>query len=160
MNELERCKIMNVVNPFKKEIVYWYRYVDDIICLYRGDESKCKDFLIYLNSISNKIKFTIETNTNEISFLDLKISKEENKHKFKIHRKPTQTDLIIPKNSNHPWQHKMSSFYSLINRLLNVPMNENDYKDEKRIIKTCKSKDMMTDCGKSCITKKLTKSQN
>ena len=52
-----------------------------------------------------------------------------------IYRKTTQTDLIIPANSNHPWQHKMASFHSMVNRLVKIPMNKKDFDNERNIIK-------------------------
>jgi hypothetical protein len=136
MNHLETTKIMNAENPFFDKIIYWHRYVDDIICLFEGEENQCNELLQYLNSISQKIKFTIEIQKQEINFMDLTIYKNINKHEFKIFRKPSQTDLIINKNSNHPWQQKMSSFYSMVHRLINVPMSEKYYEEEKRTIKS------------------------
>lgn len=135
MHNLETTKIMNNSNPFKKNIMYWHRYVDDIICLFEGNETESQNFLDFLNSLSNKIKFTIEVQPEKINFLDLTISKEKEKHNFKIFRKETQTDLIIPSKSNHPWQQKMTALHALINRLIRIPMNEIDYKEEINIIK-------------------------
>jgi imidazole glycerol phosphate synthase subunit HisF len=43
------------------------------------------------------MKFTKEEETeNEITFLDITISKEENNISFDIYRKPTTIDTIIP----------------------------------------------------------------
>ena len=77
----------------------------------------------------------METQETSINFLDLTITKENTNHTFKVFRKPNQSDLIIPANSNSPWQHKMATFHSLIDRLLRVPMSVVDYNNEKRIIK-------------------------
>lgn len=41
------------------------------------------------------------------TFLDMKMSKSKNFITFGIFRKPTQPDLVIPKNSNHPHQYKL-----------------------------------------------------
>jgi predicted GIY-YIG superfamily endonuclease len=49
---------------------------------------------------------------------------------------PTQTDLIIPANSNHPYNQKMAAFRSLTYRLLNYNLNKLEYEKEKNIIKT------------------------
>jgi hypothetical protein len=135
MTELETEKIMNECNPYRNKIVYWHRYVDDIICLYKGNSSSCTDLKEYLNKISRSIKFTMESQDNQINYLDINIRKENNHHSFKIYRKDTQTDLVIPADSNHPWQHKMAAFYSMINRLVKIPLQSNDYEKEKKIIK-------------------------
>lgn len=134
INDLETSKIINKNNPFYKNIIYWYRYIDDIICLFNGNEVEKEEFFNFLNTLSNKIKFTMENQNKQINFLDLTITNEENKHTFSIYHKQTQTDLIIPSNSNHPWTHKMAVFYSLAHRLLNIPMNQSSfYKEKTRI---------------------------
>lgn len=48
-----------------------------------------------------KIKLEIEENTS-IPFLDVIVIKNKDKPKCCVYRKPTQTELVIPKNSNHP----------------------------------------------------------
>jgi len=135
MHYLETEKIINTKNPFHKKIVYWFRYVDDIICLFNGNEKESNDLLEYLNSISNTIQFTKESQNESINFLDVTIYKENNEHAFKIYRKSTQTDMFIHSSSNHPWQHKMAGFRSLINRLISIPMNSHNYNDEVNTIK-------------------------
>src|SRR5436190_11825908 len=70
IHNLEINKIQNHINPFKDNIIYWFRYVDDIICLFKGNEIEGMQFLAYLNSISNSIKFTMESHTEKIEYLD------------------------------------------------------------------------------------------
>lgn len=60
MKEMETTKIMNDCNPYKEKIQYWYRYVDDIICLFKGNENEANNLLKYINSLSPKIQFTGE----------------------------------------------------------------------------------------------------
>lgn len=78
----------------------------------------------------------MESDINKMNFLDLTIYKEENKHMFKIFRKETQSDLVIPKNSHHPWQHKSASFRSMVYRLINIPMKKTHYEEERNTIKS------------------------
>jgi hypothetical protein len=135
MHNLEIKNICNTSNPYNDKIIYWHRYVDDIICLFNGTIEESKDFLSFLNTISPEIKFTQEIQTNEINYLDVTIRKNKNKHDFKIYRKPTQTDLLIPSKSNHPWQYKIAGFRSMINRMLSIPMTKHNFEEEKNIIK-------------------------
>lgn len=136
MNSLE-IKIMDdKLNPFRKNIDYWYRYVDDIICLWKGTNRQLDNFLDYLNSLHRRIKFTVEIEKDHcLNFLDLKISRTNGSHQFTIFRKPTSTDSIIPFNSCHPVIHKMAAFNSMVDRLMNVPSTEEDFNREKDIIK-------------------------
>lgn len=134
MNEIEE-KALNCDN-FRKHIHYWYRYVDDVLCLWTGSKDELDEFLIYINSINSKIKFTMEIGYKSINFLDLNIKLSGNKHNFKIYRKDTFCDNIIPADSNHPVNHKYAAFNAMINRLVSIPQNKNDYKKELDTIKT------------------------
>jgi hypothetical protein len=43
---------------------------------------------------------------------------------FSIYIKPTQTDIIIPNSSCHPYEHKVSSINYLVNQLYTYPITE------------------------------------
>jgi hypothetical protein len=49
--------------------------------------------------------------------LDLIIHGKNTELEFEIYRKPTQTDIIIPNDSCHPYEHKISAINYLINRV-------------------------------------------
>ena len=70
-----------------------------------------------------------------MNFLDLTITKTDNRHTFNIYRKPTITLTVIHNTSNHPTQQKHAASYSMVNRLLNVPLNQTDYNTEANTIK-------------------------
>ena len=76
----------------------------------------------------------IENNRN-INFLDLTVSHNGNNLKYKIFRKHTYTDTVIHSESHHPVTQKMAVFNSLVNRLLNVPLEREDYLNEVSTIK-------------------------
>lgn len=119
-----------------KHVLYWYRYVDDVICLFNCTHRKLDILLQNLNSLHPAIKFTLEIEDNEtLHFLDITIYRSHGKHTFKIYRKPIYTDSIIPADSYHPSSHKMAAFHSMVHRLLNVPMSPINYDEEYDIIK-------------------------
>lgn len=123
-------------NNYTKHVIYWARYVDDVFCIWNSTHRNLNQFFTFLNSLNEKIQFTMELeNNNEINFLDINIKKINNELKFNIYRKPTTTDTVIHKNSQQSWKIKMSAFHSLTHRLLNFPLNEEDYKNELSIIK-------------------------
>lgn len=72
---------------------------------------------------------------NKINFLDLTITRKDKELEFNIFRKQTTTDIAIHNDSHHPIEQKMSVFRSLIDRLLNVPLKNEDYICELNIIK-------------------------
>lgn len=50
---------------------------------------------------------------------------------FGVFRKPTQTDLVIPKESNHPFSYKLAAFRSMANRLLGYKLSAEEYALER-----------------------------
>lgn len=119
----------------KQNISFWYRYVDDVICLWTGSTRQLDIFLNLINSLNHSIQFTMETETNHsLNFLDLTISHTTPKLSFQIFRKETYTDSIIPHDSAHPPKTKTAALYSMINRLLSIPLSPPDYKKEKDTI--------------------------
>ena len=65
------------------------RYVDDIFVTFNSHE-QLKKFVAYMNTKHLNIKFTFEHELNNtFSFLDVKISRENNKLTTSVYRKPT-----------------------------------------------------------------------
>ena len=130
MDEFERTHIVGNSN-----IIYYYRYVDDIIICWTGSRQELLDFVQNLNNCHNKIKFKLELEqNNSINFLDLTITREHCRHEFEIYRKPTYTNVVIPATSCHPWQHKLAAFHSYVNRLMTVPLSPQSFKKELHTI--------------------------
>ena len=134
MNNLEE-KLFNSNNFLLNKVLYWYRYVDDVLVAWTGTERQLHLFHKLINQLHPKIKFTVELEENgSLNFLDINISKDNNKHKFKMFRKPTYTDSLIPFNSNHPWSYKLAAFQSMFHRLLSIPLSREDYNLELETI--------------------------
>lgn len=87
LNRNENEYIIDIKNNFKRNIIYYYRYVDDILYLFDGSTRRITNFNKYLNNILSSHRFTkeIEMNNN-INYLDLNISKLNNRHWFRIYR--------------------------------------------------------------------------
>lgn len=131
LNYFERTYVNNNNNKYFNNLLYWHRYVDDILVLFNGTHRQLNNMHKYLNSRHDKINFTLELETDKsINFLDLNIKNIDHQHNFRIFRKPTQTDHTIHFSSNHPIQHKHAAYEHMLNRLNNIPMNEVDYEDE------------------------------
>jgi hypothetical protein len=58
----------------------------------------------------------------KINYLDITIHRKDKKLEFSIYRKPTQTDIIIPDSSCHPYEHKLSGIKYLLNWLHTYPI--------------------------------------
>src|SRR5436190_14617632 len=122
-------------------------------------------FLDYINHNKDSIKFTLEIEQdNSLNFLDLTVSKIDKKMKYKIYRKTTFTDTIIPMDSNQSFSIKMPTFHSMIDRLLSIPLEITDYIAEVHTIKTIAANNgynpliidkMIINKKKSIINKKI-----
>lgn len=71
MAELEEKLIAN----YPKKPILWKRYIDDILCIWSGPPSELNQFIEYLNKSHPTIKFTYESSTTSVDFLDLTIYK-------------------------------------------------------------------------------------
>jgi hypothetical protein len=102
----------------QSHILGYFRYVDDILIVYNAETKNIYEVLDKFNNITPTIQYTIETEQDStINFLDLTNTKtSDNRVQFSIFRKPTATDTIIPRDSCHPIEHKMSAIRYLLNR--------------------------------------------
>ncbi|XP_062715384.1 uncharacterized protein LOC134291527 [Aedes albopictus] len=112
----------------------WRRYVDDVFAVVK--ERYLSQTLELLNSRHRTIKFTVEQEAEgKLPFLDLMISRrEDNKLKFGIYRKPTSTDRYITSDSNHFGAQQKAAFHSMAHRLYNIPMERDDFVEERNRI--------------------------
>ena len=101
MDSLEN-KIFTSNHNLLLHVKYWFRYVDDVLCLWGGSLTELQDFLAFINSFYSKIQFTLEIGGSTINFLDLSITITNGHYDFAIYRKPTYSDTIIHGSSFHP----------------------------------------------------------
>jgi hypothetical protein len=124
-----------------KNIIYYKRNVDDLYIIY--DQTKINEETIHdiINNTDEHLEFKITKEENYITYyLDLNIQRKHNKVELNIYRKPTYIDTAIHFMSNHPYPHKMASFYFYINRMTNILCSEQAIKQEwDRIITTARN---------------------
>lgn len=135
INNLE-YRFFETHKNFAEKIIYYRRYVDDIIVMIKGTETDMINLQAGMNSMHNKITFTSELEqNNSLNFLDLTIRKENKEHVYSIYRKSTTCDTIIHASSCHPLRYKLSFFNSMIYRLLKIPLKPAEVKKELNILK-------------------------
>ena len=71
MNTLENRIFHHDNAQYNRDIIYWYRYVDDVLCMWNGGVDKLNKFPAYLNSLYPSIRFTLEIGGTSINFLDM-----------------------------------------------------------------------------------------
>jgi hypothetical protein len=111
------------------------RYVDDtfVIC---ESESKMNHLFKLMNCLSPSLKITKENmEENTLGFLDVKVSRADNKLVTSIYRKKTDTNLMMKYESNLPIKYKRNLVRNLTVRCLRICSSQealsSDLKDLK-----------------------------
>ncbi|CAJ0936833.1 unnamed protein product [Ranitomeya imitator] len=85
-------------------IIFWGRFIDDILVLWRGDACSFSDFVAYLNTTIEGLFFTFEIGGQSINFLDVNICRQgDGSLSTTIFRKPTATNSLLRWESHHPF---------------------------------------------------------
>jgi hypothetical protein len=100
LEHLENSKLNQIREA--KNIVFYTRYVDDILIIYNTEKISFETIHNYLNKIHHNLEFTPTHEHNIISFLDLLIIRQPSKIEIDIYRKPTTTHSTINFTSNLP----------------------------------------------------------
>ena len=80
----------------------WLRYVDDTFVIWNEGQDKLHSFLEHLNSMRPSIKFTMEVEEDrKLPFLDVMVTRNEERLVTSVYRKKTHTDRYIHFTSNH-----------------------------------------------------------
>jgi regulator of PEP synthase PpsR (kinase-PPPase family) len=117
-----------------RHIIGYFCYVDDILLIFDKTITDINQVLNEFNTATPSLPFTVEHESdNKINFLDLTIKKDDGKFSFEIYRKPTCTDIIIPHDSCHPTEQKLSAIRYLHNRN-NTYLTDDENKQKEQTI--------------------------
>ena len=118
MGEFEEKHIYPIIG---KDCLYYGRYIDDILLIYKGNEKEFKTFAEQLNTKHPSIKFDYEISKTSIPFLDTRIYIDENRQlQTTLFTKPTDTHNYLHYKSAHPRHLKNSLPYSQALRLRRI----------------------------------------
>ena len=110
-----------------------------------------------MNNLYLNLRFTLERSTDSrLPFLDTEMKLISNNLHTSVHRKPTDTNLVIQYTSVCPKVCKFGLIDFYLNRALNVCTNYVDFKEELSKITTIFAKNQYP---KSLIQKKTTLSK-
>jgi len=106
LQSLERTHFKPLLD--KNHIIFYTRYIDDILIIYDTAQMNLDTITHYTNIINNYVELhpTPEQN-NEVSFLDLAIIRNTPHLEIDIFRKHTTTNTTISYLSNHPQEQKL-----------------------------------------------------
>ena len=91
-----------------KRPMIWWRYIDDIFFIWNDGEESLTEFVNFAQKFSesekmkSKIKFTVNQSTEEVSFLDVRVTNKNGKISTSVYSKPTDSHLYLSQTSNHP----------------------------------------------------------
>ena len=116
-------KIWHQNCPSEFKPVIYGRYIDDKSLLFRS-KHHIKKIQNYLNCQHKNIKFTSQTeNENSILFLDIKITRDNNKFMTSVYRKPTFSGVFTNFGSFIPKSYKYNLLFTLLHRAFKLCSN-------------------------------------
>lgn len=115
-------------NIYRDNIIFYGRYIDDLVFFYNGDQQSLKDMHQYLNSTSDSVELSLDYSQSEIHFLDLKITKSSSGDLHTtIFRKDTDRNTTLHAESCHP-PHLIENIpFGQLQRLRRICDKEDDF---------------------------------
>ena len=91
----------------------WFRYIDDVSFIWTHGKEELENFLKELNSFRDHIKFTFESDKENMNFLDVNINLSNGHLMTNMYVKPTDCHQYLDYSSSNPSHIKRSIVYSL-----------------------------------------------
>ena len=107
--------------------VYYRRYIDDLLLIWKDTEEELSQFMDHLNTCHPTIKFTFESSNTEVTYLDIKLIKEDNSVYVKPHFKSTNSFSYLQTTSYHPKSTFKAIFQGENTRILRNCSKQTDY---------------------------------
>ena len=117
-------------NPFANHILFYKRYIDDCLLVWRGSEQLLQFFLLYINCLHETIKFSMECDPFKVSFLDTWVIHESDAIHTSLYVKPTDKNNILHASSFHPTSLKQGLPYSQFLRVTRICSDDQDFRIE------------------------------
>ncbi|OCT92649.1 hypothetical protein XELAEV_18015707mg [Xenopus laevis] len=86
----------------RKSLKLYTRYIDDLLCVWKGGERSFMTFVHKLNQNELNLKFTSEYRPKTIEFLDVKLIVVDEGIQTTIFRKPCSGNTLLHATSCHP----------------------------------------------------------
>ncbi|XP_078510279.1 uncharacterized protein LOC144769955 [Lissotriton helveticus] len=128
VSTFEQTYVHNAHNPYIRHILFWKRYIDDILLIWEGDSESLLNFHRWLNTQDECLNFTYTSDAHSLDFLDITIFAEENTLKTRTYFKPTAKNSLLSFKSFHPRPLRENLPYSQFLRLRRNCSSIKDYK--------------------------------
>ena len=91
------------VYTYTPKPLLWKRYIDDIFMIWPHGQESLNEFVKHLNNSHKTIKFTTESSTSHVNFLDITVSINNNREIVtSLYTKPTDSHNYLLYSSEHP----------------------------------------------------------
>lgn len=123
----QNCVFNPHVNIYQSKIMKWFRYIDDIFCIFKGSVDEVKSFASLLNEFDPNLKFTLEYSLEKVHFLDMWILNNNGCLQTTLYQKETDRNTLLLATSLHPPSLKRSLPISQFYRLRRVCSSTDEY---------------------------------
>ena len=98
-------KVLNDLSSQDEKDRFYKRFIDDMIAAFLGDAQDAEHFVRWMNTLWPGLKFTYNWSNKELTYLDVNLIMTEGGN-LETDRfiKPTNPQLFLHYNSNHPRQ--------------------------------------------------------
>ena len=119
LGEFEKTAFEDNQHPLADLVLLWKRFIDDVLGLFKGSQNQFEEYVEWLNSIMRGVvKFKANFSISHVEFLDLVISIKDGKLKTNLFVKPSNSQLYLDYNSNHPKHCKTGIIYGQALRIV------------------------------------------
>ena len=121
------------VYTYEKQPLLWARYIDDIFIVWQHGKDELKKFIEHLNVSHRSFKFTCESSTEQVNFLDTTVILNPNGTLHTtLYTKPTDAHMYLHYDSSHPKHCKTSLPYSQFLRIRRICSKDEDFEYNAR----------------------------
>ena len=114
------------------DLFYYRRYVDDLFITIDTRNTDDNINRNKMNSINSHLKFKIIAEANRsIDYLDMTITRKSEGIEISIYRKPTNPNITLHQQSNHPRDHKDAAYRYYVNRMTGLPNTKHAMEQER-----------------------------
>ena len=124
------------------ELRCWFRFRDDTIVLWRGSVQRLNAFFQALNTFDPYLQFTMDMGGKSLHFLDLLITRVNNKLETTIYSKPTDSHVYLNARSSHPKSQIRAIAKSVALRLRRICSEDSDFYVKSKVYAQ-----YLIDCG-------------
>ena len=83
---------------------FYKRFIDDMLAAFMGTEQEANGFVEWMNTLWPGVKFTYDWSNKELTYLDVNLIMAETSFETDRYIKPTNPQLFLHYESNHPKQ--------------------------------------------------------